>query len=218
MQAFTVVVADVKGSRKMQADERYEGQLFIKSALVQINEKYAQAIEAPFMITKGDEFQGVLCNLTDLNDIMLNLERLIYPLTLRFGLGYGPIQKMGSRIPIEMDGPAFHHASHALDIAKKKKRAVLIKTADAEFDLSVNTIYQLIYSIKRRWSDVNYERYWRYKELGTYERVAEASGVSAQAIWDSLKNAGAMDVIDAEKSLKSYFERYTKRIHASVPD
>lgn len=216
MPDFTVIVADIKASRKMRADERYEGQLFLKSAIIQVNETYASAIEAPFMITKGDEIQGVLCRLADVNRIMLKLERLIFPLTVRFGLGFGPIQKMGSSIPIEMDGPAFHRASQALDVAKKKKLAVYVNTGNRDFDTSVNTIYQLVYAIKRRWSDISFERYWRYKELGTYERVAEASGVSVQAVWDSLRNARAMDVIEAENTLDRFFSQHDEQPVKSI--
>ncbi len=207
MQAFTVVSGDIKASRKMKNMERYEWQLFLKSAIVQLNEQYAALIEAPFMITKGDEFQGVLKRLSDVNKIICKFEQLIYPLNIRFGIGYGSIQKMGSKIPIEMDGPAFHRAGEALAIAKQKKRPVWLNTAAANFDLSVNTIYQLIYAIKSRWSKTSYTRYWKYKEFGTYEKVAQAEGVSAQAVWDSLHHARAVDVIEAERVLEILFEK-----------
>ena len=96
MDQYTVIIADIKGSRKMRAYERYEWQLFLKSAIVQINEDCADAIEAQFMITKGDEFQGVLKNLSDVHRIMIKFERLIFPLILHYGVGFGAIQKMGS--------------------------------------------------------------------------------------------------------------------------
>ncbi|MCD4692007.1 MAG: SatD family protein [Calditrichales bacterium] len=201
MDQYTVIIADIKGSRKMRAYERYEWQLFLKSAIVQINEDCADAIEAQFMITKGDEFQGVLKNLSDVHRIMIKFERLIFPLILRYGVGFGVIQKMGSNIPIEMDGQAFHRANAALKKAKKKKYTVYINTDNPGFDLTVNAIYQLIYAIKGRWSEINFNRYWKYKEMGTYEKVAQQEGVSTQAVWDSLHNSNAIDVINAENAL-----------------
>jgi hypothetical protein len=201
MDQYTVIIADIKGSRKMRAYERYEWQLFLKSAIVQINEDCADAIEAQFMITKGDEFQGVLKNLSDVHRIMIKFERLIFPLILHYGVGFGAIQKMGSNIPIEMDGQAFHRANAALKKAKKKKYTVYINTDNPGFDLTVNAIYQLIYAIKGRWSETNFNRYWKYKEMGTYEKVARQEGVSTQAIWDSLHNSNAIDVINAENAL-----------------
>ena len=106
-----VIIADVRGSRKMARDERYEGQLYLKSAIIQVNENFAHLIEAPFMITRGDEFQGILRDLEHAFNTMLEFERLLFPLQLRYGIGKGTIQKMGSKIPIEMDGPAFHRAA-----------------------------------------------------------------------------------------------------------
>jgi hypothetical protein len=185
----------------MEDRERYEWQLFLKSTIVQINEKFASTIEAPFMITKGDEFQGVLKSLIDVHHVMSYFERLLFPLILRYGVGYGTIQKMGSNIPIEMDGPAFHKANAALSLAKKKKHVVQFDTGDTLFDLNLNTIYHLMHAIKNRWSEINYKRYWKYKDLGTYDRVAEQEGVSPQAVWDSLRNANAIDVLNAENAI-----------------
>lgn len=208
MEQYTVIIADIKESRKMQDYERYEWQLFLKSAIVQVNENYSGIIEAPFMITKGDEFQGVLKNLADVNHVVAKFEQLLFPLHLRFGVGHGPIQKMGSSIPIEMDGRAFHIASNALNIAKKKKLMVYVESGIPQFDLVINTIYQLIWTIKKGWSNVNYKRYWKYQEYGTYDRVATAEGVSAQAVWDSLHHAHAIEVIAAEQTLNSVFNEF----------
>lgn len=208
MQNFAVVIADIKASRKLTDRKRYEWQLFLKSAVVQINENFSQFIEAPFMITKGDEFQGVLRDLSVVDQILLDFERLVYPITLRFGVGYGPIQRMGSIIPIEMDGLAFHRADAALHLAKKKKVNALFSTVDSEFDLWVNTIYSLINTIKKRWSKTTYKRYWKYKELGTYKRVATEELVSPQAVWESLHNSGAANVLEAEKKLTKIFNTH----------
>jgi len=206
MKNFVVINADIKASRKLRDLERYEWQLFLKSAIVQINENYRPAVEADFMITKGDEFQGVLNDLARVNEIMLFFERLVYPLRLRFGVGYGLIQKMGSQVAIEMDGPAFHLASSALSTAKKKKVAVYVKTQNTAFDLSMNTIYQLLYSIKNRWHEIAYKRYWKYKELGTFKLVAEQEGVSTQAVWDSLNSSGALEALKVEQTLDQLFK------------
>ncbi|MEJ2054299.1 MAG: SatD family protein [Calditrichaceae bacterium] len=202
MGPYTVIISDIIGSRKLNAHERHEWQLFLKSSIVQINEKFANHIEAPFMITKGDEFQGVLKKISSVHQIVSEFERLVFPLTMRFGVGHGSIQKMGSKIPIEMDGPAFHLAQAALNKAKKKKQVIVLKTKNEYFNLTVNTIYQLIYAIKERWSDTSYKRYWKYQECGTYERVAQEEGVSTQAVWDSLNNSHAMEVINAEQAIR----------------
>jgi hypothetical protein len=216
MDLNTVIISDIIGSRKLNDHERHEWQLFLKSSIVQINEKFSDFIEAPFMITKGDEFQGVLKRIGSVHSIVMEFERLVFPLTMRFGVGHGVIQKMGSKIPIEMDGAAFHRAQAALNKAKKKKKVIIIETENEYFNLQVNTIYQLIYAIKERWSDISYKRYWKYQECGTYERVAQEEGVSTQAVWDSLHNSHAIEVIQAEHAICRLL--YEEAIHYQQPD
>lgn len=207
LKNVVVIIADVRGSKKMATDERYEGQLFIKSAIIQINENFSDSIEAPFMITRGDEFQGVTKDMASGLKIMLEFERLLYPLNLRYGIGKGEIQKMGSNIPIEMDGPAFHRANDAVNSAKKKKLFLLCNSGNDANDILLNNIFLLMNSIKSRWNENNYERYWNYKSLGTFDKVAKKENVSPQAIWDSMQNMRALDIITAENELMSYFEK-----------
>jgi hypothetical protein len=207
-----VIIADVRGSRKMAQNERYEGQLFLKSAIIQVNENLSDVIEAPFMITRGDEFQGVLRDLENAFLAMLEFERLLFPLQLRYGIGRGIIQKMGSKIPIEMDGPAFHRANQALTDVKKKKHFMYCHIENSQTDLMVNTILALIGAIKGRWNEVAFERYWKYKELGTFEKVAQTENVSTQAVWDSMQNMRTLEVLDAEKNLIQTF-KYLDSIH-----
>lgn len=206
-QEVIVVIGDVRGSRKMDTEERHAGQLFIKSTIVQLNEKFDGSIIAPFMITRGDEFQGVVQNMKTAFDIVLELERLLFPLNLRYGIGRGKIYSMGSTITIEMDGPAFHRASEALTRAKKKKRSILVNTGTEEKDALLNSIFVLINAIKSRWNEINYNRYWRYKTMGTFEKVAQYEKVSAQAIWDSMQNMRAIEVLQVEKTLENIFEK-----------
>lgn len=205
-QKYAVIIADIKGSKKMEERERYEWQLFLKSAIVQVNENWADSIEVKFMITKGDEFQGVVHDIPNVHSIMIEFERLLNPLKMRFGIGIGRIQKMGANIPIEMDGPAFHRANMALNNTKKQRCAVQFQSSNEQLDNYINTLYSLICAIKKDWKTLNINRYWKYKELGTYEKVANIEGVSAQAIWDSLRNSNSIEIIKAEKTVQDLLQ------------
>ena len=204
INSAAVIIGDVCGSRKMAQDARYEGQLYLKSAIIQINEKKAGVIEAPFMLTRGDEFQGVLPDLKNAFEVMLEFERLLFPLQIRYGIGLGTIQKMGSKIPVEMDGPAFHRASEALSFLKKKKQITCCKTDNETSDLLINTILNLMNAIKGKWNVLTFNRYWKYKEFGTLEKVAIDEKVSAQAVWDSMHNMRVMEILEAEDNLLLY--------------
>ncbi len=202
---YAVVMGDVAGSKQLSSRNRYQTQLFLKSAIVQINEEFAPHVDAPFTISKGDEFQGLITNVEVGFQIMLALEKLAYPVKLRFGMGIGKVYKMGGRLPIEMDGPAFHRGNSALNYAKKKKCAYYINSNNEALDLLINTSFQLITGLKLRWSERHHRLFWSYKDLGTYRQVAAKENVTPQAVCDTLKNIRALHVKAAEENISNYF-------------
>jgi predicted DNA-binding protein YlxM (UPF0122 family) len=207
-QIYTVVIGDVSGSKQLSGKHRYQTQLFIKSAIIQINEEYTGLIEAPLTITKGDEFQGLFRDLENAYKICLALEKATLPVQIRFGLGVGQIFKMGSRLPIEMDGAAFHAANDALQMAKKKKMSTALCSQDKQLDNLINTIFRLMSAIKQKWSERHHKLFWLYKDLGTYRKVAETEQITPQAVCDILKNCRALEIKKAEESLNNFFEEY----------
>jgi hypothetical protein len=205
---YTVMIGDVSGSKQLSGRHRYQTQLFLKSAIVQLNEEYQQDIDAPVTITKGDEFQALFRDLASAYKVSLAIEKIIFPIQIRFGFGVGRVYKMGGRLPIEMDGPAFHLANWAMGLAKKKKTQFIVNTDLEKFDILCNIIFRLITAIKQKWNERHYRLFWSYKELGTYRKVAEIENISPQAVWDALKNCRALDVKHAEESLMQYFNDF----------
>lgn len=214
---YTVIIGDISGSKQLTGEHRFQTQLFIKSAILQINEEFGSLIEAPLTITKGDEFQGLFADLSGAFKIALALERLIFPVQVRFGFGVGQIYKMGGRLPIEMDGPAFHNSNAALQYAKKKKICSSLDSGHPEVDILVNTIFKLITAIKYRWNERHYKLYWKYNDLGTYRKVAELENITPQAVCDALKNIRAMDVKSAEESLLDFFDSIYDKLSYTEP-
>lgn len=201
-QDYTVVIGDISGSKQLNGMDRYQTQLFVKSAIVQINEEFQSILEAPATITKGDEFQALLSLPCEAYQMVRVLQKMVFPICIRYGLGIGNIYRMGGTLPIEMDGPAFHRANRALTLAKKNKNDLWIHSLNKNFDQLVNTIFSLISAIKSRWNERHFKLYWDYQELGTYKQVAMKENVTPQAIFDVLKNSRAIDVISAEKNLE----------------
>ena len=207
-QDYTVVIGDISGSKRLNGMDRYQTQLFVKSAIVQINEEFQSILEAPATITKGDEFQALLSLPCEAYQMVRVLQKMVFPICIRYGLGIGNIYRMGGTLPIEMDGPAFHRANRALTLAKKNKNDLWIHSLNKNFDQLVNTIFSLISAIKSRWNERHFKLYWDYQELGTYKQVAVKESVTPQAIFDVLKNSRAIDVISAEKNLEKIFTEF----------
>lgn len=205
---YTVIIGDISGSKRLNGLDRYQTQLFIKSAIVQINEEFESFLDAPATITKGDEFQALVDTVGHAYQIIQIIQRMVFPVSVRYGMGIGLIYKMGGKLPIEMDGPAFHRANSALALAKKRKSCIWFNSDNPNLDSLLNTVFLLITSIKSKWNERHYQLYWDYLELGTYKKVAEKQNVTPQAICDVLKNNRAIDVIEAEKNVTEVLQRY----------
>ena len=55
---YIAIIGDIKNSRKI--DNRKEVQTKLNGVLDEINQTYCEEIAAGFLITLGDEFQGLL--------------------------------------------------------------------------------------------------------------------------------------------------------------
>lgn len=204
-RVYTVLIGDISGSKQLSGMDRYQTQLFVKSAIVQINEQFLSSIEAPMTITKGDEFQGLIDAPVHAYEMIHALQKMVFPIRVRYGIGLGSIFRMGGVLPIEMDGPAFHKANKALNLAKKKKCDIWYLSDNETMNQMINTIFSLITAIKSRWNERHFNLYWSYQALGTYREVAEIENVTPQAVCDILKNIRATDVIAAERNLRQIF-------------
>lgn len=199
---FVVVTGDICGSKQLNGSDRYQIQLFMKSAIVQLNEEFRAMMEAPATVTKGDEFQALIKTPANAYKIIQAMQKMVFPTSLRYGVGMGKIYRMGGVLPIEMDGPAFHRANEALVMAKKNKCSMWFISEDSSRDALLNTIFLLISAIKSKWNERHFLIYWDYLEEGTYWKVAQKRNITPQAIGEILKNIRATEVLKAEKNLE----------------
>ncbi|MFZ0389910.1 MAG: SatD family protein [Calditrichia bacterium] len=216
-EKYCVLIGDISGSKRLTGMDRYQTQLFVKSAIVQTNEQFGDYIDAPMTITKGDEFQGLFHNAAQAVEVVQSLQKMVFPIRIRYGLGVGNIYRMGGNLPIEMDGPAFHRANRALNMAKKRKSDMWFISEEEMMDQLVNTIFALISAIRSRWNERHFKLYWKYLELGTYREVAREEDITPQAVGDMLKNIRATDVLNAEKNVIGVLARCYPEM-ALIPD
>lgn len=90
--------------------------------LTQINQKYKEQIASKFLITLGDEFQGLLLNGSQALTIVEELKRKMYPIEIRFGIGVGEITtKIDREKALGADGPSYYYARNAIEQLKKMR-------------------------------------------------------------------------------------------------
>ncbi len=163
------------GSRLYRLEVREEVQAKLREAVIKANrDKRRKAdIEAEFVITTGDEFQGLLKAGADplwfarfIQDVMGEEPRF------RFGIGKGELAT--KEIPdkaIGIDGPCFHNARDAIIRAKEDNVTCRVK----DFGNLNNIINVLM--------DNFYAQYWRLTEKQRriydmyYSRGLDVSGI-----------------------------------------
>lgn len=118
---YVAMIGDIKESKKI--DGRNMVQEKLNHILNHINERYSSDISAKFVITLGDEFQGLLSVNDHLLEIIKYIQREMYPVRLRFGIGIGEIYTdIFHEAAIGADGPAYYAAREAIEGLREQEK------------------------------------------------------------------------------------------------
>ncbi len=184
---YIALIGDIKGSRGIEKRGAFQERL--KTALLKVNNKYAEDIASNFIITLGDEFQGLLSSGKNIMGIITELERRVHPAEVRFGIGIGEVTTaIDPRQAIGADGPAYHKAREAVEYLKQREKKKSTGDADIRLETDggeqaaaalLNTIFLLMTAVKRSWTE-------RQKE----------------AVWDLLKHRDSQSAVAGRLSIK----------------
>ncbi len=172
---YYAIIGDIKESKKLE--NRGEIQEKIKNVLRVINTQYSEDIAAKFLITLGDEFQGLLKEASNILEIIKYIQREMYPIELRFGIGIGEIYtKIDSEAAIGADGPAFYAARNVITEIKKQEKKVKHQAPDIQIEFfeknyfevrEINIMFSLLKTIEDGWNEKQRYTIWdmiRYQE------------------------------------------------------
>ena len=168
IQSFVAVIGDMKDSRHLE--NRKEVQVRLQGILDRLNERHKDEIVSRFLITLGDEFQGLLSSGKYILDMVNEIRMEMYPVRLRFGIGFGQITTdIRTEMALGADGPGYYRAREAVELLKereKKKRSVLaelcLKMDETHRDKEIllNTVFDLMYVVESGWTDRQREVIW----------------------------------------------------------
>ena len=159
-QPYIAIIGDIKGSKAIK--NRKEVQENLAMVLNEINDHYSDDIASRFMITLGDEFQGLLLNGTSVMKIISRIEGRLDPVKLRFGIGVGEITtKINPYMAIGADGPGYHKARAAIEYLKENEKRKQSSVSDIRLEVEgenqepqmfINTILGLMAALKASWT------------------------------------------------------------------
>lgn len=200
------IIGDIVSSKQLM--KRYEIQKELMKILEGINKTYSNEIASKFMITLGDEFQGLLKCGNHVIDIVSEIESRIYPVKIRVGIGVGEITtEINPDLPLGADGPAYYFARNAIEYLKKNEKRsktnkgnIKIIAGDANVQALelINSILSLSTVIKNRWTSRQREVIYDYmKHKDGQKKVAERLGITQSSVQKSLAGADYYSYKDA---------------------
>jgi hypothetical protein len=217
LKPHIAIIGDIIDSKFIK--NRLEIQKKLQDVLNDINIKYSSNIESQFMITLGDEFQGLLSSGENIIDIIESIQIKMFPVHIRFGIGIGKIETEINKIPLGADGSAYHHARNMINKIKntekknKSSNSNIMLESDGDhmnLEILLNTILSLCTTITQKWTDRQREVAFDCILNGDNQReVATRLNISQSAVYKLLANSNyysyrkAMDTVSqALKNIK----------------
>lgn len=122
---YMTMICDIKNSRHLQNREKV--QYLLIDMLKEANNKFADLIVNPFIITIGDEWQGLLKYPCDYNILIKYFHNILGSIDFYCGIGIGEITIHNFELTVnQLDGPSFYHARNAIKTAKEKGYSLVI--------------------------------------------------------------------------------------------
>lgn len=196
--AFAALIGDVVGSR--ESPNRSDLQRRLRREIDGLNARLGSALASDLALQKGDEIQ-VLPSAPDLAvDIVVRLSEAIFPEIIVFGLGYGSLSTDLSNDVGQIDGPCFHRAREALDVAKAGSWLVA-RGFGERTDTTLTALFTLMGAIRRRWTEKQLT-YSRMARSQAQNEVARHFHVSPSTVSESLKASAWAAVVEGEEAAK----------------
>lgn len=193
---YIAIIGDIVGSRRLK--DRQAVQARFEKVLDAVSSNYETDLASKFMITLGDEFQGLLKAGSQTMSIIDRIEREMHPVKVRFGIGVGKITTaIHFEMPLGADGPAYYNARAMINEIKASESRKMAPRTNVQISIQdhpehsevLNTIFSLLTVIKERWTHRQLEIINAYLQSGTQEKAAEKLNVRQENVQKSLSAA-----------------------------
>lgn len=119
------MICDIKNSRQLQQREKV--QYLLIDMLKKANDKFSNLIVNPFIITIGDEWQGLLKYPCDYNILFDYFHKVLGNIDFYCGIGIGEIMIHDFELTVnQLDGPSFYLARSAIEVAKNNNYSLVV--------------------------------------------------------------------------------------------
>lgn len=184
------VIGDMVESRALSPSARAVAQAEFAGLVRKLNTRFKRAVASQFVVTIGDEFQGLLRTAEVIPELIWTIESSYAARDIRIGIGYGVLHTPLRKTALNIDGPVLHEARAAIMIARDKRMLGGVFHGFGSFDSILLGLAQLTRHIRSNWTDRQREVVGLLRENLTQTEIAERLGVSKQAVSDHSVAAG----------------------------
>lgn len=203
---YCAIIGDIKRSRSLPGRARIQRRFV--DVIATINREFKKEIASKFLLTLGDEFQGLLHSPAVSYRLVRRVQELMAPVEFAFGIGVGTLATPLKPEALGMDGEVFHRARAAIEKARKSKRDILYDLNSPSLDL-LNAIIGLIGHERRRMT-ARQQQILRLMEVTERQAaVARRLRISQPAV--SKVVSSLRHVLEAEEAVQSFLQSYRGR-------
>lgn len=209
---YIAVIADMVRSRDLPPARRRVLQKHFSALMAHLNRTFRSATAARFVITLGDEFQGLLNSPAVIPDLLWHLEEDFHQRELRVGIGLGTLDTPIQQYAINIDGPALHNAREAIEHAKKSHLLGGVFHGFSDLDPILNGIARLLWFHRSRWTASQRKIAGLLREGVSQTEAAKKLGITRQVVSKQVLAAGCVEYMNAENAWRTILQRYADRL------
>lgn len=205
------LIGDIVRSRSLPLAKRYDIQEQLNAVLEQFNEQYESSIVSRFVVTLGDEFQGLVKAPQIIPELVWQMENQLTEVKVRMGMGYGSLSTPVRDVAIGMDGPAFHNARAGIVEGKSIGRfgGVYLGFGTPANEV-LNGFARILYLYRSGWTDTQREVVELLRKGLKQSEIGAELGISQQAVSSRVRSSAWEAYAEAERGWRAMLEQFDR--------
>ncbi|HET8775203.1 MAG TPA: SatD family protein [Thermoanaerobaculia bacterium] len=188
---WTAVIGDMVHSRALSAQKRAAAQREFTKLVTLLNRRFRAHVASRFIITLGDEFQGLLSNAEVIPELVWTIESEYRRRDVRLGFGFGKLHTPMRPVALNIDGPVLHNARSAITVARSRKLLGGVFEGFGSYDTVLTGYAQIMRHVRQRMTERQHAIVEMLRAGHTQLEVAEKLDITKQAVSDHAIAAGS---------------------------
>jgi hypothetical protein len=169
-------------SRELPATRRAAAQREFAKLITDLNRRFRHDIASRFVITLGDEFQGLLSNAEVVPEIVWTIESEYRQRDVRLGFGFGRLHTPIQPVALNIDGPVLHNARAAITTARSRGLLGGVFEGFGPYDVVLTGYAQVLRHIREGLTEKQHRVMELLRAGHTQVEVAAKLHISKQAV------------------------------------